>query len=86
VPAVAAEQPRCEDEAAVVTVVGERCLGEADPLLMAQARQLASVAGVNLLQVAFSKGATSHFLAANLWPDLSDSTIASAILEYLGES
>jgi hypothetical protein len=69
-----------------VTVVGERCIGPADPALAAQARRFASAVGVDLLAVHFSgPEPRAEFLGANLWPDVSEPEIAAAIFEYLNE-
>jgi hypothetical protein len=67
-----------------VTVIGERCFGAVVPSLAQQARRLASAANVDLLGVHFSgpdEGAL--FVGADLFPDVNDDTLASAILEYL---
>jgi hypothetical protein len=67
-----------------VTVVGQRWFGQIDPRLAAQARNLAAVAGVDLLEVRFSGcEAGSRFESANLWPDLSRADVADAMLQFL---
>ncbi len=69
---------------AVVTVVGERCLGTAHETLKAHARKLAVAAGVELLDVHFSgAGADALLLGVALWPDVSVPEIADAILAHL---
>jgi hypothetical protein len=67
-----------------VTVVGDRWFGPVDRALAAQARNLATEAGVDLLEVRFSgcEGG-SHFVSANLWPDLSRAGVTDAVFEYL---
>jgi hypothetical protein len=67
-----------------VTVVGERCLGQVDPALAAQARRFARAVGVDLLALRFSgpePGAV--FLGTDLWPDVSAPEVADAVFEYL---
>lgn len=67
-----------------VTVVGDRCLGTRESTLAAQARRLAKVAGVDLVEVRFSgPEARARFLGANLWPDLTRDGVAEAVLDYL---
>jgi hypothetical protein len=75
-----------EPHAITITVIGDRCFGEADRALMAQAQRLATAAGVGLLAAHFSgpQGGAS-LLGADLWPDISCAAIADAILEYLRE-
>ena len=71
-------------DSTVVTVVGERCLGSADPGLAAQARRLAGAAGVELLAVSFDgpqPGAS--FIGASLWADVAAPEVADAIGAYL---
>jgi hypothetical protein len=67
-----------------VTVVGERCFGEADEQLLAQSRSLARATGVETLTVHFSdSGAGMRFLTANPWPRLEEDEVASALLDHL---
>lgn len=69
---------------ASVTVVGERVLGETDPVLHGQARRLAHVAGVEMLVIRFSgpeRGA--RFVSADVYPDLSNDIIGGAMLDCL---
>ena len=66
------------------TVIGERCLGQADSATLAGARRLARAADVELLTVRVSgpePGAT--FLGADPWPDLTCEETTDALLEYL---
>jgi hypothetical protein len=76
-----------EDEAAfTATVVGERCLGAADPASAAWALRLARAARVDLLAAHFGETETGlELLDADPWPDVSSPEVADAILEYLGE-
>jgi len=68
----------------MVTVVGERCLGEADEQLQDQALCLARATGVETLTVHFADwGAGMRFLTANPWPCLEDDAVASALLDHL---
>lgn len=68
---------------AEVVVVGGRCVGEVDPVLAGHARLLARASGVDLLAVYFSgKGRRSRLVNANVWPDLWQSDVADAILDY----
>ncbi len=69
----------------MVTVVGDRCVGDEDESLRHHARSLASAASVALLAVRFA-GSTSgaRFVDANLWPRLDDD-LTEAIFAYLGE-
>jgi hypothetical protein len=69
---------------ATITIVGDRCFGEVDGALAAQARRLAAAAKVDLLAVHFSgPEAGARMLSADLWPDISSPDIADAILDYL---
>lgn len=71
------------ENSATVTVIGKRCIGEVDAILANQARCLADAAGVELLTVQFSQAdAEAEFIDANLWTDISQPAIATAILEY----
>ena len=66
-----------------VTVVGDRCFGEADETIANCARQLASAAGVDLLRVHFRDvDGESRLLGADLYPDISSTDVADAILDY----
>lgn len=72
-----------ESVAATVTVVGDRCFGNVDSLLLKQSRQLARVAGVTLLKTGFSGPEAGAFLGGvDLLPDLTDET-AAAVLDLL---
>jgi hypothetical protein len=67
-----------------VTVIGDRYIGEVDPILGTQAQKLAQFAGVELLVVHYDHPeADSNFISADLWPNLKSSEITIAILEYL---
>jgi hypothetical protein len=69
-----------------VTVIGDRYIGEVDPILGTQAKKLAEFAGVELLVVHYNHPeADAHFISADLWPDLKSSEITTAILEYFSE-
>jgi hypothetical protein len=69
----------------MVTVVGERCLGQVDEALLVQARRLAAVAGTDLLGVQFSASqADARFVAATTCPDLIECSADDAILARLG--
>lgn len=67
-----------------VTIVGDRCFGEADDALARAARRLATAAGVDLAAVHFSgprRGA--RLVGADVWPDVASPDIGEAILAYL---
>jgi hypothetical protein len=67
-----------------LSVVGERVLGEAAPILLNRARSLAREAGAELLAVRFDgPHADARFLSADVWPDLGRTEVADAVLEYL---
>jgi hypothetical protein len=70
-----------------VSVIGERCLGQADAATLAGARRLARAAGVDLLTVRVAgPEAGAAFLGAEPWPDLTCQETADALLEYLAAS
>jgi hypothetical protein len=74
-----------EDELMTLTVVGGRCLGAADEALKARAMRLAGLAGVELLEVQFSRGHEAAFVGAYLAPDVSSPDVADALLgHFLG--
>lgn len=76
-----AESPR---EGVTVTIVGQRHVGTAEPVLIDQARSLARAAGVELLAVRFSRpGVGARFVEASLWPDIGNRAMGDAILESL---
>jgi hypothetical protein len=77
--------PDCAEVAATtVTVIGGRCLGEADRMLAMYARRLAAVAGVDMLAAHFDgPDARARLLGADLRPDISSPAIADAILGTL---
>lgn len=67
-----------------VTVVGERCVGEADGQLGAYALRLAQATGVETLTAHFAdSGAGMRFFTANPWPSLEDDEAAIALLDHL---
>lgn len=73
--------------ATTVTLVGERCFGEADAALAMHARRLAAAAGVGMLAVHFNhREADARLLGADLRPDFAAPGIADAILETLGRN
>lgn len=67
-----------------ITVVGERCLGEAHLSLQSQALHLARVAGLELVTLHFTgpeQGAA--FVKADVWPEIStDQQLEQALLAY----
>jgi hypothetical protein len=70
-----------------VTVIGEQCLGNADKTLKGQARRLATIAGVDFLEVQFgSADADAAFVGINTFPDIDNAAIADAALSYLRRS
>lgn len=67
----------------VITVVGKKCIGPAEPVLHAFARKLAAASSTELLSVHFSaRGSNASFLSASTTPDLGSDEIADAILEH----
>jgi hypothetical protein len=62
----------------LVTIVGERCVG--DGRLAHPAHALARAADVTLLDVAFD--AQDRFVGVDPWPDLSRPDVAAALLEW----
>jgi hypothetical protein len=69
-------------EGTTVTVIGERCLGYAHPVLATHARRLARAAKVELLAVQFTGPKSSDRLTgAHLWPDLTVGECSAAIVE-----
>jgi hypothetical protein len=68
---------------AVVTVVGDQCLGDPRPELRQRARSLASAAGLGLLAVEFEEGRGDYlFSAASPFPDLAEAGAAQALWAY----
>jgi hypothetical protein len=64
-----------------VTVIGGRCLGQADRILALHARRLAVVAGVDMFAAHFDgPDASARLLGADLRPDISSPAAADAIL------
>jgi hypothetical protein len=67
-----------------VTVVGSRCLGQADDDLREKARLLAKVSDARLLVARFRcTRAGSVFVSADPWADIDDESVAAALLAYL---
>lgn len=67
-----------------VTVVGNRWFGQVDPTVGEQARRLAAVAGVNLLELwVGERDSGSRVVSVNLWPDLSSTEILEAVTEFV---
>jgi hypothetical protein len=66
--------------AAIVTVVGERWLGDVAPALGVQALALARLARVELCTVRFDgAGADAAFVSADLPVDVADAAVADAL-------
>jgi hypothetical protein len=66
-----------------VTVVGDRCLGQADASLLERSRQLAEAANVELLGIQFSDGSPeATFLNATLYPGFDSIEVTDAMLRY----
>jgi hypothetical protein len=83
--ATLATMSEVQTTAIAVTVVGSRCFGDVHPTLGQQARQLADAASVDLLTVYFSGFEPgSRFVRADLWPDMTQDEVASAIFAYVG--
>jgi len=75
--------PAPEPADATVIVVGDRCFGDVDPLLLEQSRQLARAAGVSVIKVGFSGLEAGSFLTGvDLVPDLTEEAI-DAVLNLL---
>jgi hypothetical protein len=75
--------PAPEPADATVIVVGDRCFGDVDPLLLEQSRQLARAADVSLIKVGFSGLEAGSFLTGvDLVPDLTEEAI-DAVLHLL---
>jgi hypothetical protein len=70
-----------------VTVVGDRCLGDAHSGLLTQARSLAGLAKVDFLAVKFSGSESdARFVSATASPDIDADTVTDAVLDYLRDS
>jgi hypothetical protein len=66
-----------------VTVVGDKCLGDADNTLLGQARRLANIAKMDLLAVQFSSAeANAVFVGVNIFPDIDNDSVADAAFNY----
>lgn len=81
-PAAVDNEP-AQRAASLVTVVGNRCFGDVDPLLLDQSRQVAGAAGVSLAQIGFNgPNADSALTEVNLIPELRDE-VADALLDLI---
>lgn len=79
--------PGLKDAAISITVVGERCLGEADDTLLEGALRLARAAGVETLTVSFTDRTRGALLvAASPWPPLENDAVAQELLDHLAEA
>jgi len=79
--------PVVDEPAVTATVVGDRCLGIEDPVLVTRLGDLARLAGAELLTVGLSHaGKDACFVAASPWPDLTDDAVLDAVLELAGVS
>ena len=66
-----------------VTVVGNRCLGQADRSLLERSRLLAEAANVELLGIQFSDpGPDATFLSATVYPEITSIEVTDAMLRY----
>jgi hypothetical protein len=82
-PGSSVEEEALQDHT-TVTVIGNRVFGEAEPDLQRQAQCLASLAGVELLAVHFSRAEHgARFVSADAFPNLSEDRLSEAVLEYL---
>lgn len=94
VPARRAVPPAPEDpfdprrgEATIVTVVGRRALGDADPAMAGAAVALAEAAGVEMLRARFvPAGKKLALLDADYWVDVADPAVVRAISAVLAGS
>jgi hypothetical protein len=69
----------------VATVVGERCLGVEDAALGDRLRDLARLAGADVLTVGLtSASADARFVAASPWPEVSDDAVLHEVLALAG--
>jgi hypothetical protein len=67
-----------------VTVVGRRCFGAPDPVTAAAAQRLADAARVTLAGFRFAADDSGLlFTGASLWPALTDTPVADAVLDSL---
>ncbi len=79
-----AAEPEDDSTLSTVTVIGTRTFGEVETALLRRAERLAAIADVDLLSVRFSgSGPDAELIDADTFPDLSDDTLAGAVLEYL---
>jgi hypothetical protein len=71
-------------EGVTITVIGDRCLGQAAATTLSGARRLARAADVEVLTVRVSgPEPAAVFLGAEPWPDLTCQATADVLLEYL---
>lgn len=71
------------DANTTVTVVGNRCLGQADRSLLERSRLLAEAANVELLGIQFSDvGPEATFLSATVYPEINSIEVTDAMLRY----
>jgi hypothetical protein len=76
--------PRPASGAAHVTVIGTQAVGQVDEALQAQARQLARLAGVELLTARFEgPQAGARFTGADCTLDLAAEEVVDTLLTYL---
>ena len=72
------------DSPVTVTVVGRRCLGDADPALADRALRLAAAGGAGLLAVQFDgSGRDARVVGAHVWVDLTSAEAAEAVTAAL---
>jgi hypothetical protein len=80
----AAAPAQAPPEPATVTVIGERCFGDTDPILADRARLLAAAAGATLVDVQFSgPEAGAALISADLFANLDGDERAGAVLDLL---
>lgn len=84
--AFAGEAAPAVPESITLTVVGERCLGQADTAVMTGAARLARAANLEMLTVRVSDpGPDATFLGADPRPDLTSHETADVVLEFMKE-
>jgi hypothetical protein len=70
--------------ACTVWVIGERCLGEAAPVLLQQSRKLAGAINVAMLGVCFTDAGSDAAMVETLtYPDLDREEVTDAMLDYI---
>ena len=81
------DDDRCEISCStptLLTVVGSKCVGIADDVLLRRALTLARAAGAELLSVYFDgSSADAHFVGADPWPDVSIDQVADEVLAFI---